>query len=206
MGLYSKYVASWIINKGCGSKPIQKQREKVLPFCHGKVLEIGAGSGLNFSFYQKDKVSTIYALEPDDEMLRQAQIKAATLDIEIKFLHSVAENIPLPSSSVDVVLLTYTLCSIPNPAMALKEMRRVLKVDGKLVFAEHGKTPDRKVNRWQNLLNSFWPYLNGGCNLNRNIPDLLTQNGFAISNLDTMYLPGTPKWMGYNFWGLAEPQ
>ena len=153
MSLYSKYIVSWIINKGCGYKPIQKQKEKVLPFCNGKVLEIGAGSGLNFPLYQKDKVSTIYTLEPDDEMLHQAQIKAATLDLEIKFLHSFAENIPLASRSVDLVLLTYKLCSIPNPAMALKEMRRVSKADGKLVFAEHGEAPDRKVNRWQNLLN-----------------------------------------------------
>ena len=203
MSLYSKHILSKLINAGCGSKPIQKQREKVLPLCYGTVLEVGSGSGLNFSFYDSTSVSKIYALEPDQEMLRQARIEANSLDLDIEFLQSSAERIPLEESCIDSVLLTYTLCSIANPDLALKEMRRVLKESGKLIFCEHGVAPDKHIKRLQNVMNYFYPYFAGGCNLNRDIPDLLWRNGFHFTEVETMYLPGTPKWSGFNYWGVA---
>ena len=203
MSLYSKYILSRLINVGCGSKPIRKQREKVLPFCEGEVLEIGAGSGLNFSYYQANHVSMIYALEPDSEMVRQARIAACSCDLNIEFIESGAESIPLDDNVVDTVLLTYTLCSIRHPDLALKEIRRVLRENGKLVYCEHGIAPDRRVRNVQNIMNYFYPYLAGGCNLNRDIPDLISKNGFKLGNIETMYLPGTPKWSGYNYWGVA---
>ena len=204
MSLYSKYIVSKLINVGCGSKPIRKQREKVLPLCEGEVLEIGAGSGLNFPYYDPNNVSKIYALEPDSEMLRQARIAAKSWDLNIEFIESGAEEIALGDNVVDTVLLTYTLCSIRYPELALKEIRRVLRKNGKLVYCEHGIAPERGVRNVQNIMNYFYPYLAGGCNLNRDIPDLIRKNGFKLEDFETMYLPGTLKWSGYNYWGVAH--
>ena len=181
-----------------------KQREKVLPLCSGVVLEVGAGSGLNFSMYDPNKVSMVYALEPDPEMLKQARTQAQKVELSFSFLEAGAEQIPLEDNMIDTVLLTFTLCTIPKPDLALKEMRRVLKNSGKLIFCEHGIAPDKKVQQKQNILNLFWPYLSGGCNLNRDIPKLIEENGFKFENVETMYLPGTAHWAGFNFWGSAN--
>ena len=143
MSLYSKYILSRLINAGCASKPICKQREKILPLCEGDVLEIGVGSGLNFAYYDPTNVSKIYALEPDGEMLRQARIEAKSWNLDIEFIESGAEEIALDDNVVDTALLTYTLCSIRYPDLALKEIRRVLRENGKLVYCEHGVAPDR---------------------------------------------------------------
>ena len=204
MGLYAKYILPKVINSTCSTKPIMKQREKVLPLCNGVVLEVGAGSGLNFSFYNPDKVSMVYALEPDPEMLKQARTQAQKVKLSFSFLQAGAEQIPLEDNMIDTVLLTFTLCTIPKPDLALKEMRRVLKNSGKLIFCEHGIAPDKKVQQKQNILNLFWPYLSGGCNLNRDIPKLIEENGFKFENVETMYLPGTAHWAGFNFWGSAN--
>ena len=204
MGFYNKYILPKIINAGCGTKPIRKQREKVLPLCKGIVLEIGCGSGLNFSFYEENNIDKLYALEPDKEMLRQAKSVVKEVNFPITFLETGAEKIPLEDDSIDTALLTYTLCTIPDPLAALLEIRRVLKKGGKLVFCEHGMAPENNVKKMQNFINSFWPIFVGGCNLNRDIPSLLKDAGFLVDNLETMYLPKTPKWFGYNYWGSAS--
>ena len=204
MGFYNKYILPKIINAGCGTKPIRKQREKVLPLCKGIVLEIGCGSGLNFSFYEENNIDKLYALEPDKEMLRQAESVVKEVNFPITFLETGAEKIPLEDDSIDTALLTYTLCTIPDPLAALLEIRRVLKKGGKLVFCEHGMAPENNVKKMQNFINSFWPIFVGGCNLNRDIPSLIKDAGFLVDNLETMYLPKTPKWFGYNYWGAAS--
>ena len=204
MGFYNKYILPKIINAGCGTKPIRKQREKVLPLCKGIVLEIGCGSGLNFSFYEENNIDKLYALEPDKEMLRQAESVVKEVNFSITFLETGAEKIPLEDDSIDTALLTYTLCTIPDPLAALLEIRRVLKKGGKLVFCEHGMAPENNVKKMQNFINSFWPIFVGGCNLNRDIPSLIKDAGFLVDNLETMYLPKTPKWFGYNYWGSAS--
>ena len=204
MGFYNKYILPKIINAGCGTKPIRKQREKVLPLCKGIVLEIGCGSGLNFSFYEENNIDKLYALEPDKEMLRQAESVVKEVNFPITFLETGAEKIPLKDDSIDTALLTYTLCTIPDPLAALLEIRRVLKKGGKLVFCEHGMAPENNVKKMQNFINSFWPIFVGGCNLNRDIPSLIKDAGFLVDNLETMYLPKTPKWFGYNYWGSAS--
>ena len=204
MGFYNKYILPKIINAGCGTKPIRKQREKVLPLCKGIVLEIGCGSGLNFSFYEENNIDKLYALEPDKEMLRQAESVVKEVNFLITFLETGAEKIPLEDDSIDTALLTYTLCTIPDPLAALLEIRRVLKKGGKLVFCEHGMAPENNVKKMQNFINSFWPIFVGGCNLNRDIPSLIKDAGFLVDNLETMYLPKTPKWFGYNYWGSAS--
>ena len=204
MGFYNKYILPKIINAGCGTKPIRKQREKVLPLCKGIVLEIGCGSGLNFSFYEENNIDKLYALEPDKEMLRQAESVVKEVNFPITFLETGAEKIPLEDDYIETVLLTYTLCTIPDPLAALLEIRRVLKKGGKLVFCEHGMAPENNVKKMQNFINSFWPIFVGGCNLNRDIPSLIKDAGFLVDNLETMYLPKTPKWFGYNYWGSAS--
>ena len=204
MGFYNKYILPKIINAGCGTKPIRKQREKVLPLCKGIVLEIGCGSGLNFSFYEENNIDKLYALEPDKEMLCQAESVVKEVNFPITFLETGAEKIPLEDDSIDTALLTYTLCTIPDPLAALLEIRRVLKKGGKLVFCEHGMAPENNVKKMQNFINSFWPIFVGGCNLNRDIPSLIKDAGFLVDNLETMYLPKTPKWFGYNYWGSAS--
>ena len=203
MGFYNKYILPKIINAGCGTKPIRKLREKVLPLCKGIVLEIGCGSGLNFSFYEENNIDKLYALEPDKEMLRQAESVVKEVNFPITFLETGAEKIPLEDDSIDTALLTYTLCTIPDPLAALLEIRRVLKKGGKLVFCEHGMAPENNVKKMQNFINSFFLFV-GGCNLNRDIPSLLNDAGFLVDNLETMYLPKTPKWFGYNYWGSAS--
>ena len=203
MGFYNKYILPKIINAGCGTKPIRKQREKVLPLCKGIVLEIGCGSGLNFSFYEENNIDKLYALEPDKEMLRQAESVVKEVNFPITFLETGAEKIPLEDDYIDTVLLTYTLCTIPDPLAALLEIRRVLKKGGKLVFCEHGMAPENNVKKMQNFINSFFLFV-GGCNLNRDIPSLIKDAGFLVDNLETMYLPKTPKWFGYNYWGSAS--
>jgi ubiquinone/menaquinone biosynthesis C-methylase UbiE len=130
-------------------------------------------------------------------------VRAVPFDVEFKA--GSAENIPAEDESFDTVLLTFALCTIPDPAAAIKEARRVLRPSGKLVFCEHGEAPDANVAKWQNRVNPIWKVLFGGCNLNRNIVDIIDSNGFRLDDVDQMYLPGTPRVAGFNIWGTARP-
>jgi len=203
MSLYSKYILPKLLGFCCATKPIRKQREKVVPLCKGIVLEIGSGSGLNFPYYKTSKVKKIFALEPDKEMTELARQETKKSSIEITFLQEYAERISLKDNSVDTILLTYSLCTIPDPISALKEMKRVLRSNGCLVYCEHGMAPESSIRKWQNRLNPINSYFSGGCNLNRNIMQLITESGFKIQKSETMYLPGTTKLVGYNYWGTA---
>lgn len=161
------------------------------------------GSGLNIPFYDKSKIDMVWGLEPSAEIreLAAERIEKASFDIEMIDLPG--EEIPLEDCSADTIVLTYTLCTIPDANTALQQMRRVLKPEGKLLFCEHGAAPDANVRRWQERLNPLWKCLCGGCNLQRPIPKLLQENGFSIDVLEENYLPGTPKFAGYNYWGEA---
>ena len=203
MSLYSKYILPKVLDFCCATKPIRKQREKVVPLCKGIVLEIGSGSGLNFPYYKTSKIKKIFALDPDKEMIELARQETKKSSIEITFLQEYAERISLKDNSVDTILLTYSLCTIPDPISALKEMKRVLRSNGCLVYCEHGMAPESSIRKWQNRLNPINSYFSGGCNLNRNITQLITESGFKIQKSETMYLPGTTKLVGYNYWGTA---
>ena len=203
MSLYSKYILPKVLDFCCATKPIRKQREKVVPLCKGIVLEIGSGSGPNFPYYKTSKVKKIFALEPEKEMIELARQETKKSSIEITFLQEYAERISLKDNSVDTILLTYSLCTIPDPISALKEMKRVLRSNGCLVYCEHGMAPESSIRKWQNRLNPINSYFSGGCNLNRNITQLITESGFKIQKSETMYLPGTTKLVGYNYWGTA---
>ena len=203
MSLYEKYVLPKFLNCACGSKPVARQREKVVPLAEGKVLEIGIGSGLNLPFYDKTKVDEIWGLDPSEELSEMARAVAIQEGVEVNFISSGAEEIPLPDDHFDSVLITYTMCTIPEVIRANTEIRRVLKNQGKMIFCEHGAAPDDNIRKWQKRINPFWGKIAGGCNIDRNIPSLIQDSGFDIIEIEEMYLPNTPKIAGYNFWGYA---
>ena len=203
MGFYDDYILPSLIDMGCGTEPISKQRQKVVPQAEGRVLEIGMGSGLNIPFYDTRRVERVWGLEPSLGMRRKAQSRLDKAPFEIEWLSLPSEEIPLEDDSADTVLLTYTLCTIPDMRTALAQMRRVLKPNGKLLFSEHGAAPDPNIRKWQDRINPFWKKIAGGCNVNRDIPTALEDAGFKIQQLDTMYLPSTPKIAAFQYWGLA---
>jgi ubiquinone/menaquinone biosynthesis C-methylase UbiE len=204
MSFYNKYILPKVLNCACASKPINYQRDKIVPLAEGVVLDIGIGSGLNIPFYNKTKIKQLYGLDPSKELLDIAKSVAKKENLEIEFLECGAESIPLPDKSIDTVLITYTMCTIPDVALSNSEIIRVLKDDGKLLFCEHGLAPDKNIAKWQKRINPLWSKIAGGCNLNRDIPNLISSSGFKISNMEEMYLPSTPKFAGYNYWGVAK--
>ena len=204
MNFYNKYVLPKITNYLCSGSSTMKQRQKVIPFANGRVLEIGIGSGLNFSFYNSDKVDHLIALEPAQEMINLAKKQQEHIPFPIAFLKAFAEEIPIDSNSIDTVVITYTLCSIPNTISSLNEIKRVLKSKGSFIFCEHGLAKDKSVRKWQKLINPAWKMLGGGCDLTKDIPNLIKNAGFDIQKLDQMYIPGF-KPASYNYWGLAKP-
>lgn len=204
MGFYDKYILPKVLNCTCASKPIRYQRDKIVPLAEGVVLDVGIGSGLNIPFYNKSKINYLYGLDPSKELLDIAKSVANKENLEIEFLECGAESIPLPDKSIDTVLITYTMCTIPDVALSNSEIMRVLKDDGKLLFCEHGLAPDKNIAKWQKRINPLWGKIAGGCNLNRDIPKLISSSGFKISNMEEMYLPSTPKFAGYNYWGVAK--
>lgn len=205
MGLYDKYIVPRFINSkfACGAPPIAYQRKKVVPLAEGRVLEIGIGTGLNLEHYDASRVEKVIGLDPSEESWRIAGKRAEGLGFDVEFIGLPGEEIPLEANSVDTVLVTYALCTIPDTRSALEGMRRVLRPGGKLIFCEHGCAPDHEVEVWQNRINPVWKKLAGGCNLNRKIPNLLEEGGFKVQNLETMYLPNTPRFAGFNYWGTA---
>lgn len=203
MSFYEDRILPHLVHLVCSARPNQKQREKVVPLAEGDVLEIGFGSGLNMPFYDPQRVRKIWGLEPSEGMRRKAQPTVDSSDLDVEFIDLPGEEIPLESNSVDTVLVTYSLCTIPDTVAALEGMRRVLKPGGRLLYCEHGIAPDEGVRRWQHRLNSPWGRIAGGCNLNRNIPSLIEQGGFELTTDERMYLPGV-RMFGYNYWGQAR--
>ena len=203
MNLYNKYILPSLIISGCNKKPQMKQREKIIPNAKGKVLEVGIGSGLNLSFYDPDKVTELVGIDPSLELWEKRQ-PVKDLGFHYEFIKGVAEDMPFGKDSFDTIVITYTLCSIPDFQSALESLRKVLKPSGKFLFCEHGKAPDKNVLLTQNAINPIWKLIGGGCNINRDIPSIINGNGFKILKLETMYVPGW-KPVSFNFWGEAKP-
>jgi ubiquinone/menaquinone biosynthesis C-methylase UbiE len=203
MGFYENRILPRLIDFACATPPILKQREKVVPQAEGRILEVGMGSAINIPFYDVSKVEMVWGLEPSEGMRRKAAPRIADAPFPIEWLGLPGEEIPLDDDSADTVLLTFTLCTIPDFAKALGQMRRVLKPGGRLLFAEHGAAPDESVRRWQDRLDPLWKRLAGGCHINREVPQAIEAAGFKVESLDTMYLPGTPKVAAFQYWGFA---
>jgi ubiquinone/menaquinone biosynthesis C-methylase UbiE len=204
MGFYDRHILPRVLNLACGTKPFRYQRRKVVPDARGRVLEIGIGSALNLPFYDPSKVTHLWGLEPSAEMRRYAERASEGAPFPVELLPLPGETIPLGDASADTVVTTYTLCTIPDAARALAEMRRVLKPGGRLLFSEHGRAPDEAVRRWQDRLDPLWTRLGGGCHLNRDIRAMIAGAGFRFERLETMYIPG-PRPMSFNYWGAAVP-
>jgi ubiquinone/menaquinone biosynthesis C-methylase UbiE len=203
MGFYENHILPRMIDITCSAGPILKQRAKVVPLAEGRVLEVGMGSAINIPFYDPERIEMVWGLEPSEGMRRKAAPRIAKAPFPIEWLGLPGEEIPLDDNSADTVLLTFTLCTIPDFAKALEQMRRVLKPGGRLLFAEHGEAPDEDVRKWQNRINPIWKRIAGGCNVNRQIPKLIEDGGFKIEDVDSMYLPQTPRFAGFQYWGAA---
>lgn len=182
---------------------ISRERAQIVPEAEGVVLEVGFGSGHNAAFYDRGRITHLFALEPSAAMRHKAHQRIGALPFPVDWLDLKAEEIPLDQASVDTVLVTYTLCTIPDVESALRGMKRVLKPGGKLVFLEHGAAPDPGVRKWQDRLNPLWGRLAGGCNLNRDPFGLVRSAGFEIVRSDAHYAKGAPKFAGFMYRGVA---
>ena len=211
MGLYERHVLPHVLSLACSTRPIRRQRQKVLPLARGRVLEIGMGAGHNLRFYDPERIEMVWGLEPAEQMRRLAERKVSSVPFEVRFLDLPGEEIPLEDDSVDTVVTTYTLCTIPDAPRALAQMHRVLKPGGELVFLEHGEAPDQNVRRWQRRLEPGWKKVFGGCYLTRPIQSLIKDAGFNIAEMDAMYVPGLyvpgmamSKVAAFEYWGAAK--
>jgi ubiquinone/menaquinone biosynthesis C-methylase UbiE len=202
MGVYDTYVLPHLIDLACGSGDVAKQRAKVVPRATGRVLEVGMGPGLNLPFYDRTNVELVWGLEPSEGMRRKAAAALDATDLDVRWLDLPGEEIPLDDRSVDTVVLTYTLCTIPDWQRALEQMRRVLKPGGQLLFSEHGEAPDEPVRRWQHRIDPVWTRLAGGCHITRPIPRMIEAAGFEFVDVESAYLPG-PRIASYHSWGAA---
>jgi ubiquinone/menaquinone biosynthesis C-methylase UbiE len=202
MSWYRRHILPHLIDLAMRQDALSEYRRRVLPAAEGRVLEVGVGSGLNLPFYGH-ATSHLFALDPSPELLSMARRAAKGTPSRVEWLEASAEAIPLASSSVDTVVTTWTLCSIPDVARALIEVRRVLAPGGRLLFVEHGCAPDQAVRRWQDRLTPLWKRLAGGCHLNRAVPDLLEAAGFRIERMETGYMSG-PKPMTFMYEGRAR--
>lgn len=203
-GWYERRLLPYLIDWFCGTPPMQRQRQKVVPLARGRVLEIGIGTGLNLAHYDKERVQSLTGLDPALDINHLARKRAQRVGLTVELLGLEAESIPMADASFDAVVMTFALCTIKEPQRALQEMRRVLKPGGQLLFCEHGVAPDPGVRRWQDRLTPLWAALGGGCQLNRDIPGLLREAGFQLPSLQTMYLPGL-RVANYHYWGVALP-
>jgi ubiquinone/menaquinone biosynthesis C-methylase UbiE len=201
MSWYERAVLPHLLDLACSMGPIQRQREKVIPQACGRVLEIGMGTGLNLPFYDRARVKSIVGVDPALQMHKLALKRSLAAGIPVELVGVSAQSLPVADASFDTVVSTYTLCSIPDPLAALRELRRALVPGGKLLFCEHGRAPDEGVLRWQTRLQPYWMKIAGGCHLNRDIPALLEAAGFK-PQVQSRYIPG-PRIFSYHFWGEA---
>lgn len=207
MSLYDRHVLPHLIDLACAAKPVARQRGKAVPAAEGRVIEIGLGSGHNLPFYDAARVTEVIGVDPAGELLAKAERRAATVAFPVRMEALDGESLPFEDKSADTVVVTFTLCSIRDPMRALSEMRRVLRPGGKLLFAEHGAAPDAAVRKWQSRLDRwFWPKIAGGCHVSRRPDRLIAEAGFRFDTLEHMYLPKTPRVLGYNYWGAAHPR
>lgn len=180
---------------------LQEYRRDLVPKAHGRVLEIGIGSGLNLPLYSVE-TEAILGLDPSEQLLAMAHRRATGIRVPTELIVGSASQLPVEDAAIDTIVMTWTLCSIADPITALREMRRVLKPGGALLFVEHGLSPDPKVERWQHRLTPVWRQIAGGCHLDRKVDVLIRTAGFEISDLTTEYGEG-PRSMAYMYQGRA---
>jgi SAM-dependent methyltransferase len=206
MTFYGDRIYPHIVDRLGNPSPIQNVRRRIIPLAQGIVLEIGVGSGANFPHYDSARVSKLYALEPNPGMIRLAERRRHRTKLNVEFLSLPGEHLPLEAGTVDTVVTTFTLCTIPGIGEAIRGLARVLRPGGKLIFFELGLSPDPAVQRWQKRLEPVHRWVFQGLYLTRDIPALISQGGFLIEHLETGYLARFPKSLSYCWWGTAGAQ
>jgi len=206
MPFHKDHIYPFLVDVLGDPPPILKIRQRIIPLAQGVVLEIGAGSGANFIHYDSTRVSKLYALEPNPGMIRLAERQRRKTKLNIEFIDLPGERIPLEDGSVDTVVSTFTLCTIPGIVDAIRGIARVLKTGGKLIFFELGLSPDPEIQRWQKQLEPLHHWLFQGLYLTRDIPSLIMQGGFQIEQMEAGYLAPFPKSSSYCWWGTAIPR
>jgi SAM-dependent methyltransferase len=205
MPFYRDHIYPHLVRVLGDPTPIREVRERIVRLAQGNVLEIGVGPGVNFVHYDPARVSKVYALEPNHGMIRLAERQRRRTALDVEFLDLPGERIPLDDATIDTVVSTFTLCTTPSVVEALRGVRRVLKRGGKLIFFEHGLSPDPRVRRWQEWSEPIPHWLFEGCHVTRDIPSLITQSGFGIEQMETAYLADFPKSWTHCWWGTASP-
>lgn len=203
MRFYDRHILPHLIAFAMKQRDLAAYRRRVVTAARGRVLEVGIGSGLNLPFYGAS-VEQVFGLDPSAELLAMAQRQGDALGRDLRLIEGSAETIPLEDGSVDTAVMTWTLCSVPNPARALSEIRRVLKANGELLFVEHGAAPDRRVAAWQDRITPLWKHIAGGCHLNRDVAGLLRGCGYALPDLRQGYMRG-PRPFTFMSEGRARP-
>ena len=206
MGLqtwWDKHGVPRLIKVACGTKPILKLRSKVVPLASGKVFEIGCGGGINQQFYNAAAIDSYAGIDPGGKLLEYARAEANKKGWEADIRDGIGEDIPFGDESFDTVVCTYTMCSVQDQAQVVREMRRILKPGGKLLFLEHGRSPDASVAKWQDRIEPMWKPIAGGCHLTRPITSAVSDGGFAVEPLGEAYAPGTPRPVGWMEWGVG---
>ncbi len=203
-GWYHRLVVPRLTDLACGLSQIEEQRRKIVPQASGRVLEVGIGSGHNLPFYDCSRVEHVYGIDPSGELLDLARKRSLGVGFGVSLQQARAEAIPLETSNVDTAVSTYTLCTVEDPLQVLREIARVLKPGGRLLLAEHGKTPEAAVGKWQTRLTPIWKRLAAGCHLDRDVPELLRRAGFGGQDVSAGYIEG-PKVVSFNFVGSSAP-
>ena len=204
MSLWARHVVPGLIERAALSPTILEERRRWVPRAHGRVLELGVGSGLNLAFYDPARVAAVTGIDPSPPLLRRAAPRATRARVPVTLVEGAAERMPFDPGAFDSALVTYSLCSMAEPARALAEVRRVLRPGGELIFVEHGVAPDPGTRWWQQRLSPIWRRVAGGCRLDRDVPALLRDAGFAIDELTAGY-SGTVRVMSYTYQGTARP-
>lgn len=203
MSFYQRHILPRLLHMVMQQEAMVPFRRRVIGAAEGRVLEVGIGSGLNLPLYGPS-VRSVIGLDPSPELLLMARDRARTALVPVKLLEASAETVPLDDASIDTVVTTWTLCTIPDAPRALSELRRVLRPGGALLFVEHGRAPEFGVARWQDRLDPMWRRLAGGCHLNRKIDELISGSGFRIDALTNARLPG-PRTHTFLYEGRARP-
>lgn len=209
MNFYERRILPRLVDLACGSASLARARARVVPRARGRVLEVGFGSGLNLRFYDPARVERVLALEPGDGIRALALRRTSASPVPVEFIAAPGESIPLGGASVDSIVVTFTLCTIPDAARAAREMRRVLRRGGELLFAEHGAARSVRAQRWQQRIEPAWTPMAGGCHLTRNPPRLLRDAGFEVQWAEGLLDPRplaarTIGPLTYGYWGVAR--
>ena len=200
---YERHILPRLIGCACGARPIQRQRAKVVPQATGRVLELGIGSGLNLAFYDPARVESVTGVDPSEGLRRIAMAAPRPDGLKVEVLEGEAETLPFDAGTFDTIVCTFTLCSVGSTQRSLAEARRVLKPGGHFLFSEHGLAPDLDVQRWQRRIEPLWTRLAGGCHLTRPVASTIAAAGLTLETVQAMYLPGTPRALGWSEWGSA---